>query len=72
MLSTLITYEEYLFAQLLNINHTPFARLPYDAQFERVQSLYQNFYKSDYNDNSKPMYECMQEYIDTRNKEFLK
>jgi hypothetical protein len=61
-----MTYEQYLFAQLLALYDFDFAELPYDYQFADALVMYSEFEQSPFNVGDLPLYECIINYL--RNK----
>jgi hypothetical protein len=61
-----MTYENYLFSQLLALFDFDFAEQPYDYQFADALVMYSEFEQSPFNVGDLPLYECIVNYL--RNK----
>ena len=61
-----MNYNEYLFSCLLKIYDKEFEELEYDLQYEKVAQLYLGFTQSKFNDDAKPKYECIVEYLEDK------
>ena len=61
-----MNYNEYLFSCLLKIYDKNFAELEYDLQYEKVAELYLEFTQSKFDDDAKPEYECIVEYLEDK------
>jgi len=60
-----IGYEEYLFAQLWACKDDSFAELPYDEQWDLIPSRWREFEKSDFNNGTKTLYDCIIAFFDS-------
>jgi hypothetical protein len=58
-----MTYNEYLFSQLLAIYDEDFKVMPYDEQWELVPQMYLDFINSNFNNESKGEYDCIVNYL---------
>lgn len=61
-----MNYNEYLFSCLLKIYDKTFAELEYDLQHERIAQRYLEFTQSKFDDDTKPQYECIVEYLEDK------
>jgi hypothetical protein len=61
-----MTYEEYLFSQLLAIYSPEFAALPYDFQFQDIPIFYAEFERSPFNIDNIGLYECIINYLQNK------
>lgn len=59
-----IGYEQYLFSQLWAAKDDSFAELPYDEQWDLIPSKFREFEKSQFNIDTKPLYDCILAYFD--------
>jgi hypothetical protein len=58
-----MTYEQYLFSQLLALYSPEFAALPYDWQYNDTPILYAEFEQSPFNIDNIGLYECIINYL---------
>ena len=62
-----MNYDKYLFIELFRVhleqNEIPIKDLEYDLLFEIVTKHYNNFLKSNYNNNMLGLYECINNYL---------
>jgi len=58
-----INYNLYLFSCLLKLYDKEFNELEYDRQFEQLDQLYDDFFKTDFNVGDKSEYECILAYL---------
>ena len=58
-----MTYENYLFSQLLALYDINFSEQPYDLQFSEAQIMYSQFEQSSYNEENKNLYQCIVSYL---------
>ena len=58
-----MSYNEFLFCQLLCVYVEYFRELEYDLLYEESIKLYKIFEESKYNNPKYPEYECIEEYI---------
>lgn len=68
-----MTYNEFLFTQLLSCYNEDFSKLPYDVMYEKGKELYQDFENSEYNNETVSEYDCIESYLkenDFESKEF--
>ena len=56
-------YDMYLFSCLLKLHDKYFEELEYDLQFEELPARYDEFANSTYNDGSKGLYDCIEEFL---------
>ena len=61
-----MTYEEYLFAQLLALYSTDFANLEYDYQYPEAILMYKEFEQSPFNVDNIGLYECIINYLQNK------
>lgn len=61
-----MNYNEYLFSCLLKIYDKEFEQMEYDLQFERIAQRYLGFTQSKFDDDTKPQYECIVEYLEDK------
>jgi len=61
-----MTYEEYLFAQLLALYDINFAGQPYDYQFADALVMYKDFEQSPFNVDNIGLYECIINYLQNK------
>lgn len=57
-------YSFFLFSKLFDLfndTHTP-----YDELYEEVMAMYQDYVHSEFNDEFKPEYECMVDYLSNK------
>lgn len=58
-----MSYDVYLFACLLREFSSEFNDRPYDEQYYLALEQFKVFEKSKYNDTTKNMYECIEDYL---------
>lgn len=58
-----MSYDVYLFACLLRGFSSEFNDRPYDEQYNLALEQFKVFEKSKYNDTTKSMYECIEDYL---------
>jgi hypothetical protein len=61
-----MTYEQYLFSQLLALFNFDFAEQPYEYQYEDALKMYAEFEQSPFNVGTRGVYECIVNFL--RNK----
>jgi len=61
-----MTYEQYLFSQLLALYDINFAGQPYDYQFADAQVMYSEFEQSPFNVDNIGLYECIINYLQNK------
>jgi hypothetical protein len=61
-----MNYNVYLFICLLKLYDKEFNELEYDLQFHNAPKLYEDFFKSSFNDTSKGEYECIIAYLNDK------
>jgi hypothetical protein len=61
-----MTYEQYLFSQLLALYDFDFAELPYDYQFADALVMYKDFEQSPFNVDNIGLYECIINYLQNK------
>ena len=61
-----MTYENYLFSQLLAIYSPDIAALPYDWQYNDIPTLYADFEQSPFNVDNIGLYECIINYLQNK------
>ena len=61
-----MNYSVYLFSCLLKIYDKEFEQMEYDLQFERIAQRYLGFTQSKFDDDTKPQYECIIEYLEDK------
>jgi hypothetical protein len=61
-----MTYEQYLFSQLLALYDINFAGEPYDYQFADVLVMYAEFEQSPFNIDNIGLYECIINYLQNK------
>ena len=57
-----MTYEIYLFSNLIKLYDKNFELKPYDVQFDLLPQYYKHFELSEFNTNDKGLYECILDY----------
>jgi hypothetical protein len=67
-----MNYDIYLLSKLLidkgvTINKVSFESMPYDEQYDILPYIWDYFNKSKYNTADKPLYECIEMYLDFNN-----
>ena len=62
-------YGAFLMAQLLQEISEPSANLEYDYLYEEANRIYKDFLASEYNDNNRSEYDCINEFLRARIKE---
>ena len=63
MTATKYDYDFFLFGQLTIANYfTEIQDMEYDLMFGEIISLYEDFLESSFNDDTKSLYECIQQY----------
>ena len=67
-----MTYEQYLFSQLLALYSPEFAALPYDWQYTDTPTLYAEFEQSPFNVDNIGLYECIINYLQNKYQTTLK
>jgi hypothetical protein len=58
-----MTYEQYLFSQLLALFNFDFAEQPYDLQYENALTMYAEFEQSSFNVGNIGAYECITNFL---------
>lgn len=58
-----MTYEQYLFSQLLAIYDLNFSGEPYDIQYENALKMYAEFQESPFNVGSVGLYQCIINFL---------
>lgn len=58
-----MTYEQYLFSQLLALFDFDFAEKPYDLQYADAMVKYEEFDQSEFNVATIGLYECIINYL---------
>ena len=58
-----MTYENYLFSQLLALFDFDFAEQPYDLQFADALTMYAEFEQSPFNVENIGIYECITNFL---------
>jgi len=61
-----MTYEEYLFSQLLALYSPDFANLEYDYQYPEAILMYKKFEQSPFNVDNIGLYECIINYLQNK------
>lgn len=59
-----MSYEEFLFCQLLQVQVEHYRELEYDLLYEQVPALYKKFKDSNYNKSTVWLYECIEKYLE--------
>jgi hypothetical protein len=60
---TTMSYNQFLFAQLLQVHNEKFKTMPYDVLFEVSQKVYAIYEVSEHNDVEYSDYECFEDFI---------
>lgn len=60
-------YNQYLFSCLMKLFDKEFEQMEYDIQFDVAIAEYEIFENSNYNDGTRPEYECIVEYLTDKN-----
>jgi len=55
------SYSFFLFSKLFDFFHS--TDMPYDELYGEVLTMFQDYVHSEFNDEFKPEYECMVEYL---------
>lgn len=58
-----MNYNVYLFICLLKLYDKEFNELEYDLQFQNAPKLYEDFFRSSFNDTNKGEYDCILAYL---------
>jgi hypothetical protein len=58
-----MTYEQYLFSQLLALFNFDFAEQPYDIQYENALTMYAEFEQSSFNADTTGIYQCITNFL---------
>jgi hypothetical protein len=58
-----MNYNVYLFICLLKLYDKEFNELEYDLQFQNAPKLYEDFFKSSFNDVKQSEYDCILAYL---------
>ena len=58
-----MNYNVYLFICLLKLYDKEFNELEYDLQFQNAPKLYEDFFRSSFNDTNKGEYDCIIAYL---------
>jgi len=58
-----MNYNVYLFICLLKLYDKQFNELEYDLQFQNAPKLYEDFFRSSFNDTNKGEYDCILAYL---------
>lgn len=65
MTATKYDYDFFLFSQLTIANYfTEVQDMEYDLMFAEIGSLYEDFLESSFNDDTKSLYYCIQQYLE--------
>jgi hypothetical protein len=59
----IMDYNLYLFSNLVKLYDIDFEELPYDEQYNRLPSMYDDFHDSKFNVYSKSEYDCIIDYL---------
>lgn len=59
-------YDLYLFSNLIKLFDSEFEELPYDEQYDKLPTLYEDFENSKFNVDTKSAYDCMIEYFNEK------
>jgi hypothetical protein len=64
----IMDYNLYLFSNLVKLYDKEFEELPYDEQFDRLPTMYDDFHDSKFNVYSKSEYDCIIDYLNYKYK----
>jgi hypothetical protein len=67
-----MTYENYLFSQLLALYNVNFSGEPYDIQYKNALTMYAEFKQSPFNLDNIGLYECIINYLQNKYQTTLK
>ena len=59
-------YDMYLFSNLIKLFDEEFEQLPYDEQYDKLPTLYEDYENSKFNVDTKGAYECMIDYLEEK------
>ena len=62
-------YNLYLFSNLVKLYDKEFEELPYDEQFDRLPTMYDDFCDSNFNVYNKSEYDCIIDYLTYKHKD---
>ena len=63
-----MTYNEFLLSHILMNESANHKDTPYDELFDETIDLYEQFEYSDSNQLDKPIYECLEDFVDNLSK----
>lgn len=63
----MMSYAQYLFLCLLKESNARLRAMPYDEQYEHGMLMWHHYRLSGFDDPSKGLYECINEYIKETN-----
>jgi hypothetical protein len=66
-----MTYEEYLFAQLLALYSPDFANLEYDYQYPEAILMYKEFEQSPFNADTTGIYQCITNFLQYKYPQYI-
>jgi hypothetical protein len=58
-----MTYEQYLFSQLLALYNVNFSGEAYDIQYENALTMYAEFEQSPFNSDTTGIYQCITNFL---------
>ena len=61
-----MSYNVFLFYQLYCLFDIEFSKQPYDWQFDAIQAEYEKYKESEFDDPDTNLYECIVEYLHSK------
>lgn len=61
-----MTYDQYLFSQLLILYNPDFAVMEYDLQYPEALLMYEDFERSPFNVDNIGLYSCIINYLENK------
>lgn len=66
-----MTYEQYLFSQLLALYNVNFSGEPYDMQYENALTMYAEFEQSPFNADTTGIYQCITNFLQYKYPQYI-
>lgn len=61
-----MNYDQYLFSQLLILYNPDFAVMEYDLQYYEALEMYEDFERSEFNEDFRGLYMCIINYLENK------
>ena len=66
-----MTYEQYLFSQLLALYNVNFSGEAYDIQYENALTMYAEFEQSPFNADTTGIYQCITNFLQYKYPQYI-